>query len=107
VFKLPHANAGCIAIAADTETFVPVVNEHCTSRHGRHAPMQAIEAKGAVQEIRWTLTGTANTAKFNDLFRDNIQFETSRCNLARNRIMPTPLAQCRGVASVIGFFKTH
>ncbi len=51
VLELAHANAGAVAIARDADALQGQVAEQGAGSQRGHAPMQAVEAKGAVQEI--------------------------------------------------------
>jgi hypothetical protein len=63
--------------------------------------MQAIKTETSGSEIKWAFAGTANAAKFDYIFGDNIQLVARGDDLAGNRVMSTTLAQGAGVSAVV------
>src|SRR5215210_5072552 len=68
--------------------------------------MQGVEAVRAVQEVGWRLAGAADTAHLYDLVRWDRKLERHVDDLARYGVVPTPLAERRGRAPVVAFFKS-
>ena len=92
-----------LAVSPSPLTPMPFRVEVAEQRAGRqrgHAAVQAVEAKGAVQEIGRALAGAADAAEFDHVFGHDIQLVAGRDDLAGDRIVSAALAQgawaCRG-----------
>src|SRR5690606_31641360 len=81
VLELPHANAGAVAIAADADAFHGDITKHGAQRERGHAPVHAIEAKRAIEEIGGTLARAADTAELDHVLRHQVEFKTGRHDL--------------------------
>ena len=93
VLVLPEADRAGIAVAADRYRQQVAVDHSRSGDHRRHAPVHGVEAVRAVEEVGGRLAGAADAAHLDNLVRRQRQLEGDVDDLARYRVVPTPLAE--------------
>ncbi len=89
MFEVTHTDAGSITITRNTQDFNLVVGKTSAGHQSRHAAVQTIETKGAIQEVVRALTGTANTTNLDNLLRCQTKLKNSSLDNVGNGVVAT------------------
>src|SRR5690606_17522927 len=93
VLELAQADAPGVAIAADADRDQVPVNGRYAGGDRGHAPVQAVEAVRAAQEVGGRLAGAADTAQLDDPVWVDGQLIGDGNDLIGDRVVPAALAQ--------------
>ena len=88
--ELPDADRARVSIPGDPESNHLAVGDHRAGAHRRHAPVDRIEAMGAVQEIRGGLARAADTRELDDLRRVDAELEEGVDDALGDRVVLLP-----------------
>ena len=99
--ELTEPDRGGIAIARHADVDEVPVCEVRPRRHRRHAPVHAVEAVAAPQEVGRSLGGAADAGNLRHAVRGQVQLEARLDDGGRDRVVPAPRAQRRHRALVV------
>jgi len=75
--ELAETNRGCIPIARNADVDEVAIGEVGPRRHGRHSPVDAVEAVAAAQKVCRRFRGAAYAGDLGDPVRREVELETS------------------------------